>query len=168
MNILVEKAKHFAVRAHEGQKRKYTGEPYVCHCEHVAELVTSHGGSPEMIAAAWLHDTVEDCGITLDEIEDTFGRKVAEMVSDLTDVSKPKDGNRAKRKEIDRLHTAKASPEAKTIKLADLISNTSSITKHDPDFAKVYLKEKRLLLQVLKDGNAELYSKATELCDSFD
>lgn len=164
----MEKAKHFATRAHEGQKRKYTGEPYICHCEQVAELVRSHGGTPEMIAAAWLHDTVEDCGITLDEIEDMFGTKVAEMVSDLTDVSKREDGNRAKRKEIDRLHTAKASPEAKTIKLADLISNTGSITKHDPDFARVYLKEKRLLLQVLKCGNTELYSMAVQLCESFD
>ena len=67
---------------------------------------------------------------------------MAELVDDLTDVSKPQDGNRATRKELDRQHTAKASPDAKTIKLADLISNSRSIMKDDPNFAKVYMKEK--------------------------
>ena len=53
-----------------------------------------------------------------------------------------------------------ATPEAKTIKLADLIDNTKSIVEHDPRFAKVYLEEKRLLLEVLKDGDETLWQQA--------
>ena len=85
------------------------------------------------------------------------------LVRDLTDVSKPEDGNRAVRKEIDRQHTAQASPQAKTIKLADLISNTVSIVEHDPKFARIYLKEKALLLEVLTEGDPTLYAMATKL-----
>ncbi|MNN49323.1 hypothetical protein D3C81_1638410 [compost metagenome] len=83
-----------------------------------------------------------------------------ELILGLTDVSKPEDGNRAKRKEADRNHTAMQSPECKTIKLADLISNSKSICEHDKDFAKVYIKEKELLLEVLTEGDPTLYAQA--------
>lgn len=85
----------------------------------------------------------------------------------LTDVSKKEDGNRKQRKLIDRNQTAMASPEAKTIKLADLISNTKSIVQYDSSFAKVYMAEKRLLLQVLKEGNGNLYTMAKDLLESY-
>lgn len=79
----------------------------------------------------------------------------------LTDVSNPLDGNRAARKAIDRDHTAKASPEAKTIKLADMISNTASIMKHDlVGFARVYIPEKVKLLEVLREGDPVLWKVA--------
>ncbi len=103
---------------------------------------------------------VEDTPVTLDEIRDAFGDLVADLVGDLTDVSKPSDGNRAARKAIDRHHTELASPQAKTIKLADLIDNTRSIVQYDPDFAKVYLVEKALLLEVLREGDATLFEIA--------
>ena len=156
------KAQKFAFEAHKDQKRKYTGEPYFNHCEEVANIVSSVEHTVEMIAAAYLHDTVEDCGILIEEIEQKFGTIVADLVRDLTDISQPEDGNRAARKAIDREHTAKASPFAKTIKLADLISNSKSITELDPDFAKVYLKEKKLLMEFLKEGNPILYQRAME------
>ena len=75
------------------------------------------------------------------------------------------DGNREARKKIDREHIAKASPEAKTIKLADLIHNTQSIVRHDPGFAKIYLAEKELLLKVLKEGNEEMYGIAVSFLE---
>ena len=122
--------------------------------------------TPEMLAAAWLHDTVEDTGVSLGLIEAEFGPEVADMVEMLTDVSHANDGLRAHRKRIDREHTAKASPAAKTIKLADLIDNTRSIVERDPKFAEVYLKEKRLLLDVLTEGDATLHAIAIESCSS--
>ena len=85
---------------------------------------------PEVQAAALLHDVVEDTPVSIKDIEDVFGPRVAALVGDLTDVSKPEDGNRAT-KGADRQHTAKASPDAKTVKLADLISNGKSIIKDD-------------------------------------
>lgn len=163
MSNLTEKAKIFAKQKHANQQRKYTGEPYFVHCNEVAEIVKSVGGTDEMIAAAYLHDTVEDCNVSIDIITEMFGEEVSELVGWLTDVSKPSDGNRQARKEIDRKHTAMASPEAKTIKLADLISNSKSIAKHDKDFARVYLKEKRLLLDFLTEGNPTLLEQAKKV-----
>jgi (p)ppGpp synthase/HD superfamily hydrolase len=95
-----------------------------------------------------------------------FGKQVAALVADLTDVSRFEDGNRQARKCIDREHTAKASPDAKTIKLADLIDNTRSIVAHDPDFAKVYLGEKRQLLKVLREGDPVLWKLAFDLVEA--
>jgi (p)ppGpp synthase/HD superfamily hydrolase len=139
----------FATAAHEavGQKRKYTGEPYIVHPAEVAMITIRLKGTPEMVAAAWLHDVVEDTQVSIDVVKMLFGDHVADLVGWLTDVSKPEDGNRAARKAIDRQHIADAPKEAQLVKLADLISNTVSI--NDPDFAKIYLKEKALLLDAM-------------------
>lgn len=157
---IIEAAK-FAVMAHNGQVRKYTGEPYIMHCLEVAQIVEPFADE-DMICAAILHDTIEDCGVTKDEISDKFGERVSRLVWWLTDQSKPEDGNRATRKAVDRAHIAKAPFDAQAIKLADLISNTSSIVAHDPGFAKVYLAEKRLLLDVMI-GPSELWHQAYNL-----
>lgn len=159
----VNRAFNFARDKHEGQKRKYTGDPYIVHPCEVAKIVSSVPHTAEMLCAALLHDVCEDCGVSFDTIDKEFGLIVGSYVEMLTDVSKPEDGNRATRKEIDRQHTAQASPQAKTIKLADLISNSQSIVKHDKEFAKVYIKEKELLLEVLKEGDATLYARAQQI-----
>lgn len=166
MNFFIESAKVFCLAAHAavGQRRKYTGEPYHLHPFEVADTVAgTEYCTEEMIVAALLHDVVEDTQVTLDLIARRFGTVVAAYVEQLTDVSKPEDGNRAARKAIDLAHTAKASPQAKTIKLADLISNSRSIVERDPEFAKVYLAEKRALLEVLKEGDAVLYQIAYDI-----
>jgi len=160
---IIRRAELFAAAAHMavGQVRKYTGEPYYVHPRDVAYIVEHAGGDDNMIAAAHLHDVVEDTDITLQQIQDFFGADIADLVGWLTDVSKPTDGNRAERKAIDRAHTAQASVRAKTIKLADLISNTRSIVEHDEKFARVYLEEKRLLLtEALHDADPVLLERA--------
>lgn len=155
----------FSRIAHKGQKRKYTGEDYVWHPIEVARIMTSFATeyTEDMLIAAILHDTIEDTNAEYDDILTAFGKHVADMVNDLTDVSHAGDGVRWVRKEIDREHTAKASPQAKTIKLADLISNSSSILEHDVEFAKVYIKEKELLLEVLTEGDSTLYGIAKDI-----
>jgi (p)ppGpp synthase/HD superfamily hydrolase len=162
---LEDRARAFATAAHErvGQRRKYTGDPYIIHPAAVADLVRAVPHDEEMLAAAWLHDTVEDTGITLLEVEQAFGAGVAALVEQLTNVSRPEDGNRPKRKALDLAHTAKASPRAKTVKLADIIDNARSILAHDHNFARVYLKEKRAALQVLREGDAALWAQADEI-----
>ena len=162
---IVRKAQVYAMAAHAaiGQKRKYTGEPYIVHPAEVASIVASVPGStPDMVAAAWLHDVVEDTGCTFTDIHMAFGIDIATLVGWLTDVSKPEDGNRAVRKAIDRAHTAEAPAEAQTIKLADFISNSRSIMAHDPAFAKTYLEEKRMALAVMTRGDRELHARASE------
>ena len=131
MSDLIERARVYATEAHQriNQRRKYNNEPYHVHLHAVAKLVASVTDDAEMIAAAWLHDTVEDTQATLEDIEAEFGVAVAELVEELTDVSRPGDGNRAVRKAIDRRHLAQASARAKTVKLADLIDNCKDITR---------------------------------------
>lgn len=127
----------------------------------------SIGATKEMIAAAELHDTVEDTPVTIEEIRREFGSVVADLVAWLTDVSVPEDGNRSERKAIDRAHSARAPAEAQTIKLADLISNTRCITEHDPKFAKLYIREKELLLDVLTKGDKGLMAIARGLVNDY-
>ena len=157
---LEQKAKEFAAKAHDGQRRKYTNLPYITHPSDVVDIVRRVDHTEEMLAAAWLHDVVEDCGVSISEIREEFGDDVASLVDWLTDVSKPSDGNRDRRKHLDLLHTASASPSAKTIKLADLMVNTVTIAIYDLEFSKVYLPEKMALLQVLKEGDAGLWKRA--------
>ena len=160
MKKQIEKAITFATKAHEGQTRKYTGEPYIVHPLAVMETVKTVEHTDEMLMAAVLHDTVEDCDVTLDQIAFHFGHCVADLVEELTDISKPEDGNRAFRKTMDREHSAQASSQGQTIKIADLLDNTKSITEHDEDFAKVYMKEKDQLVQLLVKADKTLLKKA--------
>jgi (p)ppGpp synthase/HD superfamily hydrolase len=160
---LEARALAFAGAAHEsiGQKRKYSGEPYIVHPIAVADIVRSVPHTSAMIAAAYLHDVVEDTPVTIDEIRGAFGEEVAELVDWLTDVSRPGDGNRRERKTIDLDHTARAPAQAKTIKLADLIDNSLTLARHDrKGFWPVYRREMLVLLEVLKDGDRTLWKRA--------
>lgn len=163
---LVEKALKFAAYAHEGQVRKYTGEPYIFHPIDVMHIVMDAvGHNIPMLCAALLHDVVEGCGVQLTTIGELFGQDVMCMVNDLSDVSIPEDGNRAERKEVDRQWIKEGRHQSKTIKLADLISNSKSICEHDKEFAKVYIKEKELLLDVLTEGDPTLYAQAKDIVE---
>jgi GTP diphosphokinase / guanosine-3',5'-bis(diphosphate) 3'-diphosphatase len=159
---LAYEAMMFAREVHKDQRRKYTNNPYVDHLAEVAGIVCTvdatygahYGVWPEhVIAVAWLHDCVEDCGVSLQTIEDKFGTNVAIGVSGLSDVEH---GNRAERKAASRKRLSMCSGWIQTIKCADLISNTSSIVMHDPKFAVTYLKEKRLLLAVMTKADPRL------------
>ena len=150
----LQEAIDFATKAHGKQKRKYTGEPYISHPVAVMEMVREVPHTPEMLIAAVLHDTVEDTEVTLKDIKSRFGTKVAELVDGLTDV--------ATRKALDRVHLSKQGPEVQTIKLADLIHNTTSIEFFDPHFYKVYKEEKIKILELLKDGDQTLMHRAQQ------
>ena len=157
---IVQRAEQFAQQAHKDHKRKYTGEPYYVHLDEVRRIVKGAGGSEDMQAAALLHDTVEDTSVTSQDIMKEFGAKITKLVAELTDISKPEDGNRATRKAMDRDKLASASPAAQTIKYADLISNGKDIMQNDPKFAKVYMKEKAELLRVMTKGDSRLRDAA--------
>lgn len=165
MSDLIQRAEVYATQAHEriNHRRKYSNLPYQEHLRAVAALVAECTDDREMIAAAWLHDTLEDTPATSGQLEQEFGPTVAKLVEELTDVSKPSDGNRATRKEIDRVHLSLASARAQTVKLADLIDNCRDITRHDPRFAEVYLAEMAALLEVLQQGHKQLRERAYEV-----
>ena len=168
MTDIIQKALLFATEAHGKQMRKYTGEPYIVHPVEVMSIVKSVVSDEEVLAAALLHDVVEDTPAVVADISQHFGSRVASLVDELTDRSKPEDGNRKARKKIDRDHLAEASAEAQTVKLADLIHNAISITEHDRHFAPVFVAEMAALLTVLDKGNKELFSRASTLVVAYE
>jgi (p)ppGpp synthase/HD superfamily hydrolase len=156
------KAMQFAMEAHKDHKRKYTEVPYFTHLAEVAGLVSTVKKDNLSIAVAWLHDCMEDCGVTHDTLVSNFGCGVAEGVKLLSDME---EGNRETRKRLSRERLSNAPKWVQDIKLCDLISNTSSIVMHDPKFAKTYLEEKRLLLKVLKNSDKGLWRLAMSMCE---
>lgn len=154
MSRLVRMAQLFAQAAHgaTGQVRRHTGEPYIEHPAEVVALLKRAGVTDDaMLAAAWLHDVVEDTRIDLVDVRQAFGAAVAAMVGELTDLVDLSYGNRAFRKAFECRRISMACGYSKTIKCADLISNARSIREHDPKFWQVYRAEALALLDVLRD-----------------
>ena len=163
LNSIVTTARVAASAAHGAidQRRKYTNEPYINHPARVAGILTSIDAPEDVIAAAWLHDVVEDTPLTISWIFEQFGSSIGSIVTWVTDTSKPEDGNRAVRKGIDRDRLAKADALSQTLKVADLIDNTRDVIKHDPDkFGRVYIPEKKALLEVLVRADERLLLQA--------
>jgi (p)ppGpp synthase/HD superfamily hydrolase len=164
--LLIERARAYATGAHAavGQRHKQEQFPYAAHLQAVAELVAEVGGTPAMVAAAWLHDVVETTACTLDDLRDGFGDMIATYVDWLTDPSKDGDAA-AKAKEHARL--AEAPVEAKTIKLADLIDNCSTVLRYRPEIADQYLADKEQVLLLVADGDAPLYERAAHIFERW-
>jgi (p)ppGpp synthase/HD superfamily hydrolase len=128
----VLKAAHFAAESHSGQRRKgAAAEPYINHLLEVAELVSSALSEPDtnLVIAALLHDTIEDAGVTKEELIQTFGADVAELVVEVTD---DKALPKAERKRLQIVNAPKKSVRAQVIKLADKISNVRAILSSPP------------------------------------
>lgn len=147
-------ALQLAYQAHNGQLRKYTLEPYITHPIAVAGILKAGMQRPPsdiMLAAALLHDTLEDTSLRKETILCKCGVAVLQLVEELTDATTLSDGNRAFRKAREAARLATVSPVAKTIKLADIIDNTPSIVQHAKPFARVYVHECTALLEALRD-----------------
>lgn len=168
LHPLVVKADAFADRAHAGQVRKYTNEPYIVHPREVAVLVATVAHTPEMLAASLLHDVVEDTPVTIEEVASEFGPGVEFLVSALSDhYTGPEHGNRAERKAKEAARLSTHGYEVHTIKVADLLSNSRTIAEYDPGFARVYMAEKRHLLSLLVRANSNLMRVAKNVIDAY-
>lgn len=154
------RAFEYAKAAHGSinQRRKYSGDPYIVHPMAVAKILTDAGVTDQnIICAALLHDVLEDVWpvnpvYRPDSIDELFGRTVLSYVWELTDDFTKENYpglNREERKKREAARLAGISEAALKVKLADLIDNTSDITKNDPGFAKVYLREKERILAAL-------------------
>ena len=165
MNIIL-KAAAFARQAHAGQRRKYNDRPYIVHPARVAGRVAAHPRATEaMVAAAFLHDVVEDTPHTLEEVASEFGLEVARLVAELTNPSKGSKAPRRERKQVDRDHLAQVSVEAKVIKLLDRIDNLQEMVDAPSSFLRKYCEESRLLADVIGDADPDLKA---ELLDSIE
>ena len=160
-------AAQFARGCHSGQLRKYTGRPYITHPARVAARVSIHNvATTDLVCAAWLHDTIEDCDVTASDLETRFGETVANLVIDMTNTSKASGENRAKRKQMDRDRIAAVCRDAKILKLVDRIDNLMEIDR-DSDFAKTYAQESILLAGVLEDADTELFDELNSVAYSI-
>lgn len=129
---LVTRAADFAARRHADQRRKGTArEPYVNHLAEVATLLAESVEEPNawLVAAGWLHDTIEDTETTHDELVQLFGSKVADLVAEVTDDTSL---SKAERKRLQVERAPHKSPDAKAIKIADKISNLRSLVASPP------------------------------------
>lgn len=141
---VVSLARDLAFQAHGeiDHFRRFTDEPYIVHPEAVALRVREDGGSLEAVAAAWLHDTVEDTNLSIESIEKVCGSRVAEIVWFLTDHALAAAGNRATRQQINNQHLARGGYDVHLIKRADILDNLKSLVVYDPNFARVWIEEK--------------------------
>ena len=123
---MIKEAAEFADRAHQGVFRKGTEIPYITHPMETAAIVTAFTDEPEMIAAALLHDVIEDAGVTREELEEKFGPRVAFLVDGESE-DKSKSWVERKGATVERLKTA--TRDEKILALADKLSNIRSTAR---------------------------------------
>lgn len=172
MDIL-KQVEEFARQAHGDQQRKYEPGPYYIHLIRVKDLCSEYTKDPNLLSAALLHDVLEDTPVTREEVENFLNNLVGEknatittkLVVELTDVYIKKNfpqWNRRKRKAKEAERLGAASPEAQTIKYADIIDNSLSIQNAQDNFGRVYLFEAKAILAAMNKGNRELHARALE------
>jgi (p)ppGpp synthase/HD superfamily hydrolase len=173
MEFPLEKIKQFAAAAHGPQMRKYTPQPYIVHPIRVMELCKKYNGTLPVLAAALLHDVLEDTTTTKEDMfeflttvmNEQQAKYTLQLVVDLTDVFIKKDypqWNRRKRKQKEADRIEKTTPDSQTIKYADIIDNCTEIVKYDPEFGPKFLHECRMILKRIPKGHPELYKLAVK------
>ena len=129
---LLDRAIVFAVRAHAGTERRGKGYPYIVHPLEAVEIVATMTADQELLAAAALHDTVEDTDVTVEQLRQEFGDRIATLVAEESDempagMSEEDSWHGRKQAAIDRL--SRASREAKMVALGDKLSNMRAIAR---------------------------------------
>jgi (p)ppGpp synthase/HD superfamily hydrolase len=166
----------FADRSHGTQMRKYVPDRYIVHPVRVMNLCREYTDDITILAAALLHDVLEDTPVTKEEIKSFLltvmapeeADRTVHIVEELTDEyikSKYPQWNRRKRKDMENARLEKISADAQLIKYADIIDNASEIGRQDKDFARVLLPEYRTVLKKLTNGNTKLYTHAMKTVD---
>ena len=137
----IENAVLFATKAHAGQLRKGSEKPYILHPMEAMAIVTKYTDDEDVIAAAVLHDTVEDTSVTLERLEKEFSPRVAALVASVTEDKKkdlPAESTWLERKREAILHLETASHETKLLCLADKYSNLRDMYDDIEDFGSEY------------------------------
>ena len=176
MEAILKKIAAFADDAHGDQKRKYADEKYIAHPLRVMKICQDYGYPFPVLAAALLHDVLEDTDTSPKQIKEFLLTVMNErdasytmnLVTELTDVYTKHEYprlNRRGRKTREATRMESISAEAQTVKYADIIDNAGEIVEHDPDFAPVFLRECKALVKKMKKGNKELREKAIQVIE---
>jgi GTP diphosphokinase / guanosine-3',5'-bis(diphosphate) 3'-diphosphatase len=178
MNIII-KAAQLAKKLHEGQFRKYSGAPYISHTARVAGRMATHPiATEELVAAAFLHDVIEDCNVTDTELLESLSSVTAEWELDvrirntvyyvewMTNKSLGSPLNRKKRKEMDAECLETAPKEVKVLKMLDRIDNLRELPPDDGFTAK-YAEESLYLINCIGDADDDLKNEAIELINDI-
>ena len=170
--LLLARAWNFSAERHVNQRRKgQAQEPYVNHLAEVAEMVATatEGQDASLVAAAVLHDTVEDTATLPAELASVFNADIADLVAEVTDDKRLSKEER-KRKQVE--HAAAKSVRAKMLKLADKTSNLRSLTRSPPtDWSqqrkREYLDWAIEVAKGLRDSNAWLEVRFDEAAEQL-
>ena len=158
----------FAAVKHQYQKRKDGKRPYINHVIRVSELLWKIGDIRDIniLAAALLHDTVEDTDTTPEELTEKFGAEVCSIVLEVTD---DKDLPKQMRKDLQIEHAPHLSREAGQIKLADKICNIEDILLYPPDWSierkRKYIVWARKVISRIRGANDRLEQHFDEVCE---
>lgn len=145
----------YVKQKHSGQFRNFCNFEYILHpVEMACRLSSLAQVQDEQIMAALLHDCVEDCGVTLEEINYLFGAKTSDYVHYLTDYAK--DGNREKRSQENFNHFKNSPVEVKNLKIVDILSNTRSLVTCNPGFAPVYTQSLEKMTNYFKEISCQI------------
>ncbi len=177
MDAILEKIRDFADKAHGEQQRKYTPERYIVHPVRVMEICKQYTDSLPVLAAALLHDVIEDTPVSEKDIAlflktimpEAMVAETVRLVVELTDVYVKQaypQWNRTKRKQEETVRLSETSAEAQTIKYADILDNSHEILRYDPHFGRRFLKECKAMLAVATRGNRELYKRTLTAIDT--
>lgn len=173
MTEILKKIADFGDISHGEQLRKYSPDRYMVHPIRVMEKLQNFTDDITILAAALLHDVLEDTPVKQSEIRKFLNtlmtpeetKRTVHLITELTDVfvksAYPKLNRRTRKaKELNRLE--KISADSQTIKYADILDNTLEIVDQDPSFAKVYLLEIKQILKKLNKGNPNLRQEALD------
>lgn len=155
----VREAIDFAVWAHEGQKRKDGKTPYIVHPLAVALLLAKAGANEETVIAGLLHDIVEDCSVTRERVESEFGRKVANIVQEITEA--PKIFTWRMRKAEVLRGIPKMTKEALMVKSADIVHNLNNLILGYYHEGAIFLKRFNASKTDLFNYDRELFKALT-------
>jgi hypothetical protein len=176
MEETLEKIKGFAEKAHAGQVRKYDHEKYILHPVRVMELCREVTNELSILAAALLHDILEDTKVSKGQLkeflENTMDHAQAQytfqLVTEMTDIY-VKDcypgWNREKRKAKESERIEKTSSASQTIRYADIIDNCDGLSEYDTEFTELFVLECKDLLTKIPKGDPTLYQRATATVD---
>lgn len=173
MELYLREIEELARTAHGSQRRKYSDEQYINHPIRVMQKCHQYNESFVTLAAALLHDVLEDTLLTRQDLESSLNslisetttvRQIMNVVVELTDTftkSNYPSLNRRRRRQLEAERLGTVGYEAQTVKYADIIDNTD-IALHDRHFASVYLREVNTILSLMNQGNPKLREEAVE------